>query len=111
MGISVARISAELDQVYCPFTGGAIHGDDGVSPLPSLLFVYYGGAGLYGYTSDRLVKLLEDRGIACSADDMPLEPDEIAQKLDLENAFILEIDTGWNGVNSYGFVVPEVPEE
>ena len=38
-------------------------------------------------------------------------PGTIAQKFNLENAFVLEIDTGWNGVNSYGFIVPEVPED
>jgi len=111
MPISVAKIVADVDQVYCPFTGRAIHGDDGVNPLPSLLFVYYGGAGDYGYISEPLVKLLKDLGIECSTDDVSLAPEELAEKLDSDRAFILEIDAGWNGVNSYGFVVPDESAE
>ena len=105
MPIFVARISAELEQVYCPFTGKPIHGDDGVNAIRSLLFVYYGDAGDYGYVSHALVTMLTGLEIECGADDVPLSPEELAKKLNVDRAFILEIDAGWNGINSYGFVV------
>ena len=106
MTVSVSKILGELDQVYCPFTGQPVHTGDGVRALPSLLFVYYGNAGEYGYVSDALVTMLKDIGIPCTADDVPLSPEELAEKLTSDRAFILEFDTGWNGVNSYGFIVP-----
>ncbi len=112
MPISLARIVGELDQVYCPFTGQAVYGDEGViKDLPSLLFVYGGNAGLYGHISDALVAMVKELNIECSTDDVPLSPEELAQKLDSDRALILEIDAGWNGVNSYGFVVPVDSEE
>ncbi len=106
MPLTVAKVVSELEQVYCPFTGKAVHGDDGVSPLASLLFVYFGNIGDYAYVSERLVALLKVRGINCDVDDLTLKPNEIAQELDCDNAYILKIDTGWNGINAYGFIVP-----
>ena len=105
MPVSVAKIVGDLDQVFCPFTGRAVHSDHGVDALPTLLFVYYGNAGEYGYVSDALVRMLTDLNIKCSSDDIPVTPEELAQKLNSDRAFILELDAGWNGVNSYGFIV------
>lgn len=48
---------------------------------------------------------------AWTKDPLHFEWQVIAQKFNLENAFTLEVETRWNGTNSYGFVVPEVPEE
>jgi len=52
MAIAVARVAAELDQVYCPFSGQPIYSDGDVNELPSILFVYYDDAGEYAFVSD-----------------------------------------------------------
>jgi len=106
MAIPVARVASELDQVYCPFTGQSVHSEDGINSLPSLLFVYYGNAGEYAYISDAVVSMLKTLDIECTIDDIPLKPEDLAQALESESAFVLEIDAGWNGIDSYAFVAP-----
>jgi len=108
MPLTVARVEAELDQVYCPFSGKAIQDDDGeIAKLPSLLFVYYGNAGLYAYVSEQFLGFVKEANLECE-DGLPADgPEEIAPKLDVKTAFLLEVDAGRNGVNAYGFVVPQ----
>ena len=106
MAVPTVTIEAQVDQVYCPFTGKPVHGDDGVSPMDSLLFVYYGDAAEYAYVSEALVLLLEQAGTEASTDEIGLEPGEVAGKLDLKSCFVLNVDGGWNGVNSYCFRLP-----
>ncbi len=95
MPIPVVRIEAQTDQLYCPLTGEPVYGNEGVRALPSLLFVYHGNAAEYAHVSESL-------GIDVSS----LSPEQVAERLDLKACFVLEIDTGWNGVNSYCFCVP-----
>ena len=74
--------AAECDQLYCPFTGKALCGDNGIQGTDPLLFAYYGNAGEYTYISESLVSLLRDNGIECSTDNLDIAPEEVAEKLD-----------------------------
>jgi hypothetical protein len=88
-------------RVYSPFTGKPAESDDGPNiGEESLLFIYIGGAGEYSLISERLAQSL-------SGKPDELEPQELAEKIGIEGAFILEVDAGWNGVNSYGFAPPQ----
>jgi hypothetical protein len=90
------------DSVFSPFSGQAADGDQGPNETdPTLLFVYYGDIGDYAYKSDAVEKLIEQ------LDENETGPDELVKHLHIANAFALEVDSGWNGVNVYGFA-PDV---
>ena len=79
--------------VYCPFTGIQLDGPSGPN-LREAWFVDYGDAGLE--TEDA-----ELRSVLDGLEDQTVE--ELAGCLDVPGAFILRVDRGWNGVDSYGF--------
>ena len=85
-------------QVFSPYSGLPADGEDGVNETDStLLFVYYGDAGLFAFISDRLTNILE-----VSEEEVTIEDIQKAI-MKLNGAFVLKVDTGWNGANSYGF--------
>ena len=106
MAVPTVTIEAQIDRIYCPFTGNPVHGVDGVIPMDSLLFVYYGDSAEYAYVADAPVSLLKKAGIEVSTGEIGMEPGEVAENLDLTSCFVLNLDGGWNGVNSYCFCVP-----
>jgi hypothetical protein len=55
---------------------------------------------LFGYISTRLHEAL---GTKDENDLEATEPKEIANKLTIDGALILEVDAGWNGIDYYGF--------
>ena len=102
MAIGMIKTKYVGESIFSPFTGEAIDGPDGPNESdPSLLFIYYGNAGEYAYISEATQENLESKGIV---DAEELEPDDLIANLDIEAAFSLEVDTGWNGINYYGFV-------
>lgn len=107
MSIPMVSIEADLDELYCPFTGNTVGGETADWNLPSVLFVTFGDAGDYAHISEKLVSLLKAKGVNCSTEDLDLDPEEVADKLDLKAAFLLRVDAGWNGVNYYCFCLPD----
>jgi hypothetical protein len=88
---------AYLGMIHSPFSGLPAESDDDPNEDdPTLLFAYYGNAGLYGYISPRLRDVLKDDG-----DDT--DPLELAQDLQIDGGLMLTVDTDWNGLNYYGF--------
>jgi hypothetical protein len=106
MSLTVAKVKAESGQIYCPFSGEPVDKDGEINPLPSLLFVHYGDAGLYAYSSPCFLELVRQAGLECEGEVPSDPPETIAPAIETTNAFVLEVDTGWNGVNAYGFAVP-----
>ena len=95
------KIECHEDAIYSPFSGQRVDGPNGINDNdPTVLFVHYGNAGEYGFLSDQLREALTVAGVGKVED---LSPDEIGEKLDVDSAFVLVVDAGWNGVNTYGF--------
>lgn len=107
MPIPVTNLKSDDDQMTCPITGDEVYGPDGVRDVPSLLFVHIGDADSYLYISERLVTLLLACGVDCDSEEIPISPAEVADRLDLEGGKMIEVDSGWNGINCYGFAPPE----
>lgn len=92
---------AYLGMIHSPFSGQPAEPDDEPNEKdPTLLFAYYGDAGVYGYISPRLLNVLEDDG-------EETDPVNLAQGLQIDGGLVMRVDTDWNGVNYYGFA----PEE
>ncbi len=103
MPIPIVDIETDgVQRFFCPFTGEAVESaEDGVRFIPTLLFVYYGAASIIETENKIVTKLVK------KYEESEIEEDQvdwIASKLDVEGAFVLRVDTGWNGVNAYGFM-------
>ena len=86
-------------QIYSPFSGRPADTDDGANrDDPTLLFVYYGNAGIWEYVSPRLAPDLEE-----DRDELELDPIELTELLEADSGLTMVVDTGWNGLNYYGF--------
>ena len=85
--------------IFCPFTGARADGPCGPN-LHVAWFVECGNVGLFETNDGRLRSLMDD----LLEEDLGI--DELATRLDVEGAFILRIDRGWNGVDTYGFRPP-----
>lgn len=89
-----------LDTVYSPFSGQPADTDEGPNTAdPSLLFVYYGDASVWGHISRRVIEQAPNG----EGDPEDFDPHELAAKLEFDGAMIMVVDTDWNGVNYYGF--------
>ncbi len=101
MAIPVVSIKFEGEKLYSPFSGQAVQ-DDGEwnESDDTFLFSFLGTPGLFGHVSSRLHEAL---GTKDEHDLEDMEPNEIAKKLAIDGAFMLEIDAGWNGINYYSF--------
>jgi len=96
-----------LGTVYSPFSGQAADSDDGANTGdPTLLFVYYGGATVWGYISPRVTEQVPTE----AGDPEDLDPDELFALLEIDGAMVMVVDTDWNGVNYYGFAPVETDE-
>jgi hypothetical protein len=104
MTTPIVHIEAQLDQVYCPFTGQPVHADEGINSLETLVFVYYGNASEYAYVSEELLDTL-------GVDELALTPEDAAARLDWKSCFLLAVDGGWNGVNFYCFRAPHTMQD
>jgi hypothetical protein len=90
--------------IYSPYTGNAPHDMEGEinENDPSLLYVYWGMAGDFGYISDKFREII-DQEIENDIDMWSLD-----NLLSNEEGILFEVDCGrWNGVNFYGFIDPE----
>jgi hypothetical protein len=103
MAIPLLKLCASYERLYHPFTGQVLDGER-PDQLAGVLFVHYGDAG-YTYVSPALQQRLAGLGFESDTGAVEAEPTVLAEKLDWPGAFILEIDAGWNGVNSYGLEV------
>ncbi|OWY83853.1 hypothetical protein [Rhodococcus sp. BUPNP1] len=93
-----------LGTVHSPFSGQVAETDDGSNTSdPTLLFVYYGDAGIWDHISTRVTDHLSDD--AGTPED--LDPDELAALLDIDGGMVMVVDTDWNGLNYYGFAPVE----
>jgi hypothetical protein len=103
MPIPIFR-TATTESIFSPFSGQPADGDEvAVGSDETLLFQYYGEASCWGYVSARLATLL------VGVDIEELEPEELAKKVDIRGAFVIEVDADWNGVNWYGFAPKVAP--
>ena len=101
----IVKIKSE-EPIYSPFSGRPA--DDGDGPNindASLQWVYYGNAGAFGYVASRFRSEAKKAGID-DVEDVE-SPEMLARKIEIENSVVFEIDTGWNGVNSYCFALPK----
>ena len=98
MTLPTVEIQTPQEQIFSPYSGLPSDGENGPRENDeTLLFVHYGDAGDSGlYISERLIKLLNG-----DIDNISIE--KIESTITLEGAFVLKIDAGWNGINSYGF--------
>jgi len=86
---------------HSPFSGLPAEVDDEPNKDdPTLVFVYYGDAGLHAYISPRLLDVLDDGG-------EETDPLEFAHRLQIDGGLIFIVDTDWNGLNYYGFAPTE----
>ena len=106
MALQRVRTQFEGEFVYSPFTGSRADSvDEGEVPDSSVLFVYYGDAGLYAHMSEAVRDNLRSRGF--SQDPEEVSPGDLIEALEIPGAIALEVDAGWNGVNTYGFAPPK----
>jgi hypothetical protein len=92
---------AYLGTIHSPFSGLPADLEEGPNEDdPTLLFAYYGDAGLYAYTSPRLLDVLDD-------DLDETDPLDLAHGLQIDGGLVLTVDTDWSGVNYYGFAPTE----
>ena len=86
-----------LGNVHSPFSGLPAESDDGPNEAdPTLLFIYYGSISDYAFLGHRI-----NNDLAEQVED--LEPVDLAEALRIEGGLVFVVDTGWNGVNYYGF--------
>ena len=84
--------------IYSPFSGQLAETEDGPNEKdPTLLFVHHGNADLFGYVKPEILEQL-----GAKMDELSLE--EFSERFFRDGAFVIEVDAGWNGINSYGFV-------
>lgn len=105
MPLPVTGLLSYDGNVHSPFSGLAAETDDGAnSGDATLLFIYYGDASTWDHISPRVAEQL-------STDAEDFEPDELVDNLSFDGGFVMAVDTGWNGVNYYGFAPFAVNEE
>jgi hypothetical protein len=96
-----------VEPVYSPFTGQRADGEETDGPNvadPSLCFVYYGNAHLFGYVAERVLAAAKAAGIEDVED---LNPEDLLESIKIPNSVTLKVDTGFNGTNYYCFAAPE----
>ncbi len=87
-----------LAQIHSPFSGiPAGTDDEGLDyEDPTLLFVYSGMGSAWAHVSPRfpteLTRFIDN-----------LEPDEVAESLEIDGGIVLVVDTDWNGIDYYAF--------
>jgi len=92
MSIQYIKMETVDGSMFSPFTGLPATSDEGANANdPSLIFAYYGNAGMY---DSNLEETMEKAEI-----DEDVDPTEIESGVDL----IFEVDTGFDGVNYYGY--------
>ncbi len=95
MALPVSKLHY-LGQIYSPFSGLPADGEDGPNEGdPTLLFIYYGNASMFGYVSKRVQDAVSD------VEDIDI--DELPGILSVDGGVVFEVDTDWNGINYYGF--------
>ena len=104
MPLTRVRIQYE-GPIHSPFSGEPVDPEEGVNEAdPSLLFVHYGN-GEWSYVSDAVLDQLG----ADSMYDLG-DPKDVAERLDIPNGLLLEVDYGWNGINAYAFAPSNTPQ-
>lgn len=103
MAAPVAEIHY-LGTIHSPFSGLAAEDPGAEEPINrtdgTLLFVYYGNGGGYGYASARL------KG-SVGKDIEGIDIEALPERIGIYGALVMKVDTGWNGATYYGFA----PEE
>ncbi len=94
---AIARITYD-GTLFSPFSGQPVDSGEGPNEADeTLLFAHYGGANEYGYISIRALS-----GRPASTVD-GLSPRSLCKKLGLHRAVLLEVDAGFEGINTYAF--------
>lgn len=95
-----------VESIYSPFTGQPADSEETDGPNvsdPSLCFIHYGDAGLFGYVSERILAAAKVAGIENVED---LDPEDLLESIEIPNSVTLKVDTGFNGTNYYCFAAP-----
>ena len=100
MPVPVVRVHCR-DPIYSPFSGEPVVSKEGPNRKDStLLFIYYGDSGIYAHVSERLKYALHE-------DIQYLDAESLHNSIDIDGAFVMEVETDVNGINYYGFAPPE----
>lgn len=85
-----------LEPIFSPVTGEPVEIDGKITVDDSLLFVHYGMGDVYAYISPFLSEFID-------ADVESLGVKQLISKLNINNSFVIGVDTDWDGFNYYGF--------
>jgi hypothetical protein len=97
--LPIVEVSTE-EKIYSPFSGQPVYSEEtGETNIQdsTLLFVYYGNSGDYDYISDKVIKLIPD------IDVIKINVEDLPELLSIDGGFMMVVDSGWNGINYYGF--------
>ena len=88
MSIQRIKINSDAGTTYSPYTGQPAFVDGEINDQDkSLTFIYIGDIGDYSFTADQYSK-------------PDLSPANLVDGVDL----IIEVDSGWNGMNYFGYI-------
>ncbi len=97
MPLPLVAIEYQGESVFSPFTGQRIDLDQDLDKDGSVLFVHLGNVGDFAYVSNRVRVALGER----TPED--LTPEELCRAIDISGGLVIEVDAGWNGVNTFAF--------
>jgi hypothetical protein len=90
-------------QIFSPFTGMPSETEDGPNEDDqSLLFVHYGDASEFGYLNTQAEEIVEE----LDDEEDGVDPVDVFKRLADADSILIEVDSGWNGVNLYAYRKP-----
>lgn len=96
--LSLVRVTYN-GTLFSPFSGQPVDLEDGPNEADdTLLFAHHGAANEYGYVSQRALSGKDISTVEGTS------PREMCSELGIEGALIIEVDSGWDGVNTYAFL-------
>lgn len=105
MPIEVIKIDQEDIELYAPYSGICIYGEqaednqDALDNDPTCLFSYFEDIG-WGLISARVESQLKAQGITNIEE---YEPEHIVSLLDFKGGLAFQYNGGWNGISWFAF--------
>jgi hypothetical protein len=94
-------VSSE-EPIFSPFSGEPVDGEEGCNAAdPTLQWVFYGDPAITVHVGTYLRDAL---GLAGDEDESTVALERIRTAIGDAGGLVLEVNTGWNGTNCYGFV-------